>query len=432
MKKIMFFFMSFIFCYLYAENNNFILRLYYPYGKDIRYTEEFKFYDDGLVKQIIHYDLGTKVDYYNWNNIKKDFKILRRFFIDRTEDNINIIKEENGTKKVISSFKRTEKNSWNFYYRSDTNDYFTVVIDAPSIKISHDYVSFGGETSNLVNNTLVKISAKTNNSDEVYTLEYDGKKQYKLTTNHSYGEDCSTIMFISDYIEFEKEAAILNYHIQNFAPHVFFTIPTIPKTKSMNSSTVNKKSSPEDFGYNYYSLEKQKYLCLKSEDLNLLYMNDDSLPKISGLPVNCDVIPITNIHASSTLKEGIIEYSANNIATLALHKPWVEGVKGNGIDEYIQFDKSNASGFYILNGFVSFSRPDLYEKNNRVEKVSISGLSSKKTVDVVLIDTAKPQYIDLLEFKEDEVIRITIKSVYKGSKYNDTCVSGIMLVKLFE
>ncbi len=32
-------------------------------------------------------------------------------------------------------------------------------------------------------------------------------------------------------------------------------------------------------------------------------------------------------------------------------------------------------------------------------------------------------------FKDDEIIRITIKSVYNGSKYNDTCVSGIMLVK---
>ena len=30
---------------------------------------------------------------------------------------------------------------------------------------------------------------------------------------------------------------------------------------------------------------------------------------------------------------------------------------------------------------------------------------------------------------DDEIIRITIKSVYNGSKYNDTCVSGIMLVK---
>ena len=100
-----------------------------------------------------------------------------------------------------------------------------------------------------------------------------------------------------------------------------------------------------------------------------------------------------------------------------------------GVDEYFQFNKSDASGFYILNGFVSFSRPDLFEKNNRVEKVSISGLSSQKTVDVVLIDTAKPQYINLSEFKDDEIIRITIKSVYNGSKYNDTCVSGIMLVK---
>ena len=116
MKKTMFFFVSFIFCFLHAENNNFVLRLYYPDGGDIRYTEEFKFYDDGLVKQMIHYDLRDEVDYYQWDNIKKDLKILRKFYIDRTEDNITITKEENGTKKVISSFIKTGKNSWNCCY----------------------------------------------------------------------------------------------------------------------------------------------------------------------------------------------------------------------------------------------------------------------------------------------------------------------------
>ena len=429
MKKIMFFFVSFIFCFLHAENSNFVLRLYYPYGGDIRYTEEFKFYDDGLVKQMIHYDLRDEVDYYQWDNIKKDLKILRKFYIDRTEDNITITKEENGTKKVISSFIKTGKNSWNYYYKKEKNDFFTVEIDAPSIKISPNYVSIGGEISHLVDNKLIKIAQSKRNGIEEYTLEYDGKKEYKLKTNDPDGEDCSTVIFVSDYIEFEKEAAVLNFYIQNFPPHVFFSIPAIPKDKSTNNSVTIKKSSHEDFGYDYYTLGKQKYLCLKSENLALLYTEDDSLPKISELPVNCEIIPITNLYASSTLKEGNIEYTVDNISSLTLHKPWVEGVKGNGVDEYFQFNKSDASGFYILNGFVSFSRPDLFEKNNRVEKVSISGLSSKKTVDVVLIDTAKPQYIDLSEFKDDEIIRITIKSVYNGSKYNDTCVSGIMLVK---
>ena len=82
MKKIMFFFVSFIFCFLHAENNNFVLRLYYPYGGDIRYTEEFKFYDDGLVKQMIHYDLRDEVDYYQWDNIKKGLKKdVRKLYI---------------------------------------------------------------------------------------------------------------------------------------------------------------------------------------------------------------------------------------------------------------------------------------------------------------------------------------------------------------
>ena len=139
-------------------------------------------------------------------NIKKDLKILRKFYIDRTEDNITITKEENGTKKVISSFIKTGKNSWNYYYKKEKNDFFTVEIDAPSIKISPNYVSIGGEISHLVDNKLIKIAQSNRNGIEEYTLEYDGKKEYKLKTNDPYGEDCSTVIFVSDYIEFEKEA----------------------------------------------------------------------------------------------------------------------------------------------------------------------------------------------------------------------------------
>ena len=83
----------------------------------------------------------------------------------------------------------------------------------------------------------------------------------------------------------------------------------------------------------------------------------------------------------------------------------------------------------MLNGFISLNRSDLYEKNNRVEKITISGMTSKAKKEVLLLDTAKPQYIDLSDFSNNEEIKLVIQSVYKGSKYDDTCIAGIILMQ---
>ena len=83
----------------------------------------------------------------------------------------------------------------------------------------------------------------------------------------------------------------------------------------------------------------------------------------------------------------------------------------------------------MLNGFISLNRSDLYEKNNRIEKITISGMTSKAKKEVLLLDTAKPQYIDLSDFSNNEEIKLVIQSVYKGTKYDDTCIAGIILIR---
>lgn len=430
MKKIMIILMSFITGYLYAENNNYIIRQNIPYGRDIAYTEEYNFYDDGLIKQIIHYDLKKKCDYYNWESIKTDLKILRTYEIERHDTQIIITKKENGSKNIVSSFIKKEISSWNYYNQNDKNNSIEITLNNSSIKISPDYVSIGNETAYLVDNSLIRIFKAYQNRIEEYKVNYDGNKLYTLSTNHPYGEDTSTIFFISNYINFEKESSLLNFYIQNFDPHIFFTIPTVAQqTMEDQNPIVHNNSIAEKFGYNYYSIDNNKYLSLKNKDLNLIYDCDNTLPIISGLPSNSKILAVTDLYASSALKEGKTEYTIKNIAVPTLNQPWVEGVDGNGIGEYIQFNKKNASGLYILNGFVAFSRPDLYEKNNRVEKISISGLSTNNSIDILLMDTAKPQYIDLSKFQDNEIIRLTINGVYNGLKYNDTCISGIILIK---
>ena len=56
-------------------------------------------------------------------------------------------------------------------------------------------------------------------------------------------------------------------------------------------------------------------------------------------------------------------------------------------------------------------------------------MTSKAKKEVLLLDTAKPQYIDLSDFSNNEEIKLEIQSVYKGIKYDDTCLAGVILVK---
>lgn len=106
--------------------------------------------------------------------------------------------------------------------------------------------------------------------------------------------------------------------------------------------------------------------------------------------------------------------------------PWVEGVKGYGIGEYLDIDFKYASDeIQILNGFVDFSRKHLYKDNSRVKRILIESENPKFTKDYELEDAVK--YTTVRLPKETGKIKITIKDVYKGDKYDDTCISSIIV-----
>ncbi len=115
--------------------------------------------------------------------------------------------------------------------------------------------------------------------------------------------------------------------------------------------------------------------------------------------------------------------------------PWVEGVGGDGIGEFMEVEifpdtrpSTVAYKVSILPGYVDPIRPYLFKQNNRPKKLLIetdSGFSQLMEFD------------DEIEFKTIEVpkeckkIRITIKEVYRGSKYADTCISCVYVTKVW-
>lgn len=133
---------------------------------------------------------------------------------------------------------------------------------------------------------------------------------------------------------------------------------------------------------------------------------------------------------TSFLKEGKIEYKVENLCNCKPGTPWVEGVSGDGIGEgfIITFPSVNTSEnlypyLLIMNGYISYDKPYLYKQNNRIKKIKVTGVTSGKSKILDVLDTPHPQTVDISFITEPEDVRVEIAEVYKGTKYDDTCIN---------
>lgn len=128
---------------------------------------------------------------------------------------------------------------------------------------------------------------------------------------------------------------------------------------------------------------------------------------------------------SSYLKEKTKEYSVGNLCDFNVDTPWVEAADGPGIGEgFTLVNEWNKQYPYLLimNGYISYEKPYLYKQNNRVKKIKVTGLKSGKSKVLEVLDTPHPQTVDISFITEPEDIRVEIADVYKGTKYDDTCL----------
>ncbi|MCP3795038.1 discoidin domain-containing protein [Paenibacillus sp. CH40] len=134
-------------------------------------------------------------------------------------------------------------------------------------------------------------------------------------------------------------------------------------------------------------------------------------------------IPAKKISASSTLSDQAgNSYAARNIMDGDASTAWCEGVKGDGIGEWVKVDFGSVQelrGFELINGLAKSS--NAFQVNNRVKRMKLE-FSNGQTI---MVDN------DFLsnEFPNSAIhtsfVKITIEAVEKGSKYHDTCMSEI-------
>ncbi len=138
---------------------------------------------------------------------------------------------------------------------------------------------------------------------------------------------------------------------------------------------------------------------------------------------------------------------------------WCEGVPGDGIGEFVEISRVLIEPFYDYeeyiketDNFLEISKPlpqgvqkpfqydclcivngyaknnETWKNNNRVKTLALY-VDGTYYGDIQLEDTIKPQYIPLPDvesalFKETK-FKFVIKEVYKGSQFDDTCLTGI-------
>ncbi len=142
--------------------------------------------------------------------------------------------------------------------------------------------------------------------------------------------------------------------------------------------------------------------------------------------------------ASSAL-QGKYTYEAMNVADFDDSTAWVEGVKGDGIGESITLTLKKPTEVNQIGIIPGYSKSrELYFANNRVAEVKIV-LDNSDTVTRSLVDeylffsTNSPKAYQMIELgknnKPVKEIKIIITKVYKGTKYDDTCITEILLRK---
>lgn len=144
---------------------------------------------------------------------------------------------------------------------------------------------------------------------------------------------------------------------------------------------------------------------------------------------------IDSVTASSTLASGKgFSYDAKNAHDFNHESVWAEGVRGNGIGEYIIYQYPATcpiiTGVKILNGHVKNEK--LWRANNRIKSLKVY-YNGKEHAILDLEDTRCIQFFEigtvgygpLTTEQAPWTLKFEILEVYPGDEYDDTVISEL-------
>ena len=148
--------------------------------------------------------------------------------------------------------------------------------------------------------------------------------------------------------------------------------------------------------------------------------------------INLDDFTVSSLSAktitsSSVLKDDNgISYDPILVSDNDDSTAWVEGAKGNGVNEWIQLEFEGdivIKEIFVTNGYTKNSK--IYYSNNRVKKVKLEFSDGTTLVSDLRDGIASPQAIVLDKAVKTSFVKINILDVFVGEKYQDTCIAEV-------
>jgi len=136
-------------------------------------------------------------------------------------------------------------------------------------------------------------------------------------------------------------------------------------------------------------------------------------------------VAVPSITCSSELYETGYNHEPIQANDHNLSTDWCEGSVGNGEGEWLQYNFNSATemdSFVVYPGF--WKSTQLFNANNRPASMTIS-FSDGTECYVAFSDEKLPQVVTLEKTVTANWVRFTVDSVFRGSMYNDCCISEI-------
>lgn len=410
---------------------------------DVQNMKLFK--ENGRVKKLKVEDLTNKLEYtmnfedkvyFNYLELSKPSNSIR----------LTILEVYEGTKyqdtcisALIENTRAPSKEDWETKYFEDYKARCTYSDDTALFEKYFEYVSQPAGSSSIYEKTeTVKkavnlfnrdyywldaynatIGASTNSDSRYITLTF------KLGSNKYDSQNAD--MYIDQYGYKHLKLFDANMKLE----HHFTIIDTYTAKVNEDDDKWGWLSEPNTFRYAFF--EHKTELLKDDKEAAAKYFSDPSFLHNNG----------NNIEAfkvSSYLKEGKTSYEAENTAKIynmmtkreiaswsSQIRPWVEGKKGDGIGESFEFDTTYPKGglpldVRILNGYVDPLKPHLFKENNRIKKALLeTDTGIKKEFEF----RDEVEFTQIILPSDVKHIKLTILEVYKGTKYQDTCITAV-------
>ena len=377
---------------------------------------------------------GSSVKPVNNNDIKMknevvDIYLYRKFY----KVNVKYVFVNTGKKQsVIMGFPNID----NWMQGEGIKDY-TVFEDGKKVKTKRKNI--------LSEEELEKIKSRGYGEVKYFeTSKHFFKKGQKKVIINKYRQN-----YMYDYDDTYRKAvyilktgALWKDKIENIKVNIHFMDLSIDELYNRTGYFYEDKKLSAKMNYKFEILPED-YKTVK----NVIKYEFKDLEPDFNIEITLPPVMFRNVEADSTLtSKKINKYAPENMIDNNPKTAWVEGKKGfgKGIKLYFAIAPTTAGGkidgdyliekIGIINGYAKSKK--LFYANNRVKKIRFDYWSMKEDKELTKYFTLKDKFeMQYIRFENPVSLsnfRITILSVYKGKRYNDTCISEIKVFPLEE